>query len=95
MRKSIYIFIPLGNYRYIWTANFKRIYLLYDTYVEGRANLEGVKRKLYQRYKEEYSTKGLMRTVSLNKEFEAIFDCDFYTLVNPDYWDTLKEQLFE
>lgn len=95
-----YVFIPLGNYRYIWTDDYYSVYRLYDSF--GSANnqdmeerKEEIKDQLYKLYEENYSTKGLSRAVEQNADFEAIFDCDFYLLVNKDHWETLKEQLFD
>ncbi len=85
-----YIFIPLGKYRYIWTTEYPDIYELYDSFLD-----DDIKKRLYHLYKENYKTNDLSKAIEQNASFESIFDCDFYVLVNKNYWETLKEQLFK
>ena len=87
-----YIFIPLGDYKYIWTTEYTDIYELYDDF--DQTFEEDIKDRLYQLYKNLYKTSELSKAVEQGADFEAIFDCDFYLLVNSSYWETLKEQLF-
>lgn len=94
-----YIFVPLGNYRYIWNPDFEKVYVKYDKFDNFFEDMpeekEEVKEELYREY-QKYKTKGLPKALSQETDFEAIFDCDHYLLISQDYWETtMKEELLD
>ena len=91
-----YIFIPLENYRYVWTKDYIAIYHWYDEFSNpsSKTKTEDIKRRLYELYKDNYKTTGLSKFNIKSYNFEAIFDCDKYLLVEPNFWySTMKERM--
>lgn len=92
-----YIFVPIGNYRYIWTTEYYEIYNEYNDFNIGDDEeiKNNKKDELYRLYEENYKTNGLSKAVEQDAEYEAIFDCDHYLLINPSHWETMKEDLLK
>lgn len=79
---SLWKFIPIGNYKYVYTPDNLEIYSLYDLYVETpiEDERENIRNQLDELYKTKYMTKGLSNLLSSKSDFEAIFKCDEYIL---------------
>lgn len=103
-----FIFIPMGNYQYVWAygPTKRAVYSLYDDYgitknsdlyseQEKSENLEIIRKHIVDMYRKKYSSKELPKylTRTANPTFEAIFNCDKYILVHPDYWSEFKQKL--
>ena len=103
-----FIFIPVGNYQYVWADDETKntVYSLYDDYVttqnndiyseqEKKERLETIREHISDTYKREYQSNKLAEYLSItaNPTFEAIFNCDKYILVHPDYWYDFKQKL--
>lgn len=99
-----YIFAPMGQYKYVWTLKKNEIYSLYDRY-SGKfrdapeEEVQKLKDELELYYKNHYLKGGLssyLKGTSENQQdFEAIFSCDKYLLIDPDFWEeNFKRRIF-
>lgn len=94
-----YIFIPIGKYRYVWVdLDMSPIYDLYDYYernsiggVKDGVPLEDIEDNIKFEYENNYKTYYL----NLASNFEAIFDCKEYLLINADSYHILKMTMME
>jgi len=99
------IFIPIGKYKYVYNTNIQKIYGMYDKFdylnMKDEPYWEDEKdaRKellelIYNEYRSVYKASGL--TNDLNQlQFEAIFKCKEYMVINPDYVIELVDILRE
>lgn len=89
---KVYMFFPVGKYRYIWTDQYRDLYNLYDELTKlfrlGQELEDGykeIKQKLFEKIKSNiYHTDRLNWIVKNNKSYEAIFDCESFYLVDTD-----------
>lgn len=89
-----FIFIPKGNYEYIWVSEDKQfeIYNLYDEITSSLKsgknilNIESSVDELKTLYKN-YRSDRLNNYLEKNRNFEAIFRCDEYFIIDPNYWE--------
>lgn len=103
-----FVFIPIGNYKYVWAdgETIDGIYSLYDEYGntkrsglydenEREQRLERIAETIEDTYKREYSTKGLSKYLELyaNPKFECIFNCDKYLMIHTNYWYEFKSKI--
>ena len=87
-----HIFIPIGNYKYIYTLDWLNIYMYYDIKSKPIFVLDKIE-KIKELYKKRYKTKGLNR--HLNDSFEAIFKCDEYFVVDLNNKERLQKILLD
>lgn len=101
------IFIPIGKYKYVYVKDAYKIYGLYDQFdylndknepyyeaEKGKAN--SILDDIYDVYKNDYKTSGLVNDMN-NNQFEAIFKCKDYIMINSthavDLVDIMRELL--
>jgi len=98
------VFIPIDKYEYITMRQPNVIYQLYDLYgnildtkyshLYDMYNLEDTKERIGEIYKHYHRNKKLPHFIKL-EDFEAIFKCKEYLLINPDYVVDLMDILIE
>lgn len=94
------VFVPIGQFKYIWIVDTSDLYGLYDYLSEPsptdfKEGYEFEKKELEELYRDEYSNKGLDKFIMSDRQWlawEAIFKCDNYFLFNKAYFlDNIKE----
>lgn len=103
-----FVFIPIGNYKYVWAKGdtVRAVYSLYDEYGNTKRNdlydekqkerwLERIAEIIEDTYKKEYSTTGLSKYLEMygNPEFECIFNCDKYLMIHTNHWYSFKDRV--
>lgn len=88
------IFVPKGNYQYVWVENPEElVYPLYDEITEWlnrddypESEVEKLLDKLKDVYRKNYKTSGLSEILG-EPRYEAIFRCEEYFLITSSYWE--------
>jgi hypothetical protein len=85
-----YVFMPMGKYRYVWSAKYQKVWhnltspVTWDQKTDfgKKAHLVDQKQvaKEAVRYYKDRNIRGAMRSAAV--EFEAIFECKKYLLIN-------------
>lgn len=90
---QLWRFIPIGNYKYIYTTEISDIYSIYDNYkLSNDEEKKVLIDKLDDLYKTEYETKNLSSILRSRVEFESIFKCKEYILVrHPQLYKIIVE----
>lgn len=93
-----YIFIPVGEYEYVWTDDASETYSLYDSITDKGFNDEFVDeylRELKDIYEQSYYTSGLSNFLDMGSthDWEAVFKCDQYLLFNSDFFMENKQDI--
>lgn len=103
---KMFIFIPVGKYKYVYIDDTRDIYGLYDNFnywsnedepyygpENGKEKEEELKEQIYHTYKNYYKTKGLL--TKTDNTFESIFKCKEYLVINTDHVETLRNIIRE
>ena len=102
---DVNIFIPCGKYKYIYNPKVWKIYGLYDHYdylndkdapyySDEKDKRRILLNDIYGLYKKDYKASGLVNDLNRD-QFEAIFKCKEYLLINTDYVMELVDILRE
>ena len=99
---KVYLFFPVGNYEYIWTEQYPDIYMLYDELSRAAKvgdyepdTYEQVKQQLFDNVRNFYHEKYLNKMIINHRDFEAIFNCESFYLVDTDIFIDYDEFFME
>ena len=85
------IFIALGEYKYVYSTSYHEAYLRYDKEaIIGKERYEQNKKDLYDIYKEKYKNKGLSNILKKGENFEAVFKCKEYLIIDPHFYQYIQ-----